>query len=717
MNQPRSRATRPRRSRACHLRRRTRRYLIASVASALLCGFLVGLIALRVTSSVADVNGCVIVTNPTPTTHTSCRGAQLSHTSLAGTNLSYADLSGAQLIGSNLAGATLAHAALTDIDATGADLSGVHASGVNLAHARLTTANLSNADLSYSYALTADLTGGTLAGARFLNANFSATLLSPGANRNVAATSAAGALVSFPSQGSLSGAVPGGCDHSSGATFGIGTATVTCTIRDSHGNAAMGTFVVRVTSVPAAPAALNATPGNSQVTLQWQARSDHGRPFTGYSITPFLGSTAQPPRAIATPGSTTATITGLTNGKKYTFTIAAVNAHGRGPSSAPTAALVIGTPTAAAITSIIPGNARATLAWSAPAMANGSAVTGYTVTPFVGSTAQPKITTAGGPTSLTVTGLTNARAYTFAVAAINARGTGPDSRPSAAVTVGAPAAPSLRIANPGSTTANVRWVAPANNGSAIISYSITTYTGGYVEGTTTAPASAISATVPGLAVGGHYTFTVTAKNGAGEGPASSMTGSVVVGTPTAPRGPAATPGNTTLALSWTAPVSANGSPITGYVVTPYVNGVRGAPRVLNSAKTTQTLSGLTNGRTYVFRVAAMNTVGTGIPSSPTTPVTVGTPTRPTALIATKGVALAILKWATPTSNNGSSITGYVIKPYIEGVAQPPRSFASTVTTQTVAGLISGTSYTFKVAATNGNGVGIQSFASNSIVPG
>ena len=687
------------------MRRRTRGCLIAASASALLCGVLVGAIALRATSSAAVVNGCVIVTNPTPTTHTSCPGAQLSHTSLAGTNLSYADLSGAQLIGSNLAGATLADAALSDIDATGADLSGVHASGVNLAHARLTTANLSNADLSYSYAPTADLTGGTLAGARFLNANFSATLLSPGANRNVPATSASGALVSFPSQGSLSGAVPGGCDHSSGATFGIGAATVTCTIRDSHGNAAMGAFVVRVTSVPAAPADLNATPGNSQVTLQWQARSDHGRPFTGYSITPFLGSTAQPPRAIATSGNTTATIAGLVNAKKYTFTIAAVNALGRGPSSAPTAALIIGTPTAAAITSIVPGNARATLAWSAPATANGSAVTGYTVTPFVGSTAQPKITTAGG-TSLTVTGMANARAYTFTVAAINARGTGPDSQPSAAVIVGAPAAPSLRIANPGSTTATVRWAAPADNGSAIIGYSITTYIGGYVEGTTT---------IRSLALPGH-TFTVIAQNGAGKGPASPMTGAVVVGTPTAPRGPAATSGNTTLALSWTAPVSENGSPITGYVVTPYVNGVRGAPRIFNSTMTTQTLSGLTNGRTYVVRVAAMNTVGTGIPSSPTTPVTVGTPSRPTALIATKGVALAIVKWATPTSNNGSSITGYVITPYIGGVAQRPRSFASTVTTQTVAGLISGKSYTFKVAATNGNGIGMQSFASNSVVP-
>ena len=338
------------------------------------------------------------------------------------------------------------------------------------------------------------------------------------------------------------------------------------------------------------------------------------------------------------------------------------------------------------------------------------------MTQFVGSSATRTITT-GTATSLTVTGLTNGQTPTFTVAAINGRGTGPPSQASSVVTVGAPAA-STANASSGSTTATITWTAPANNGSAILSYSITTYIGGYVAGTTTAPASATSFTIPGLSVGVDYTFTVAAKNGVGTGPASHMTAAVDIGTPTAPNGPTATPGNSAIRLSWNPPASANGSPITGYVVTRYVNGVQVAQRAFNATTTTQTLGALINGQTYVFRGAAMNAVGTGIPSFPTTPVTAGTPVRPTGITAAKGATTttAVVKWVAPSVTNGSPIIGYVVTPYLAGTAQATRTFASTATKETVGGLIGGKSYTFKVAATNGNGIGVQSFASNAIVP-
>ena len=70
-----------------------------------------------------------------------------------------------------------------------------------------------------------------------------------------------------------------------------------------------------------------------------------------------------------------------------------------------------------------------------PSGDGGSAITGYTVTPYLGSTAQTPMQVSGGSTtSATVTGLTNGKAYTFAVAAINSVGTGSASAPSAAAT-------------------------------------------------------------------------------------------------------------------------------------------------------------------------------------------------------------------------------------------------------------------------------------------
>jgi hypothetical protein len=77
----------------------------------------------------------------------------------------------------------------------------------------------------------------------------------------------------------------------------------------------------------------------------------------------------------------------------------------------------------------------ATVTWTAPSN-GGSAITGYTVTPFIGTTAQTPTTITGSPpaTSTTITGLTNGTAYTFTVTATNAIGTGPASSASNAVT-------------------------------------------------------------------------------------------------------------------------------------------------------------------------------------------------------------------------------------------------------------------------------------------
>jgi hypothetical protein len=98
----------------------------------------------------------------------------------------------------------------------------------------------------------------------------------------------------------------------------------------------------------------------------------------------------------------------------------------------PAAATAPAAPTAV---TAIAGNASATVSWTAPSN-GGSAITSYTVTPFIGAAAQAPVTVTGNPpaTTTTVTGLTNGTSYTFKVTATNAIGTGPASAPSNAVT-------------------------------------------------------------------------------------------------------------------------------------------------------------------------------------------------------------------------------------------------------------------------------------------
>ncbi len=235
-------------------------------------------------------------------------------------------------------------------------------------------------------------------------------------------TSSPGGLTASADAGETEATVTG---LSNGTAY---TFTVTATNVAGPGALSVASEPVTPRSAPGAPTGVSATAGDGQATVSWTApASDGGSAITGYTVTSSPGGLT----ASADAGETEATVTGLTNGTAYTFTVTAANVAGDGaPSAASSAVTPFGKPAKPAAPAVVAGNQQVTVSWTPPA-ANGSPLTGYTIT---GSPGVAPVTVGAGVTQVVVRGLVNDRAYTFTVTATNVAGASEASSPSAAAT-------------------------------------------------------------------------------------------------------------------------------------------------------------------------------------------------------------------------------------------------------------------------------------------
>ena len=423
-----------------------------------------------------------------------------------------------------------------------------------------------------------------------------------------------------------------------------------------------------VGAVPGAPTGATAAVGNAQATITFTAPASNG----GYPITTYT-ATASPGGQTGTcagPVACAITVSGLTNGTAYTFTVTATNSAGTGVASAASNSVAPpGTPPSApAIDTASAGNAQMSVTFTPGAIGTGTLVN-YTA--YCSDGAAGKSGT-GTTSPIAVTGLTNGVTYTCWVKTTSTAGTSPWSGASntAMPTGTVPGAPTGATVVPGTGQATVTFTAPANNGgSSITVYTATSNPGGFV-GTCAGP-TACTITVPGLTNGTAYTFTVTATNIVGTGAASAVSNSVTPQTsssPGAPTGLAATAGYASISVAFT-PGSV-GVPSTPLTYTAYCStGVTG---VGNTGATSPiVVSGLTPGVTYTCWAKATNPTGTSawsvasntaVPLVP--PVTV--PGAPVIGTATAGNAQATVTFTAPASNGGAAITTYT------GTASPSR---------------------------------------------
>ena len=182
-----------------------------------------------------------------------------------------------------------------------------------------------------------------------------------------------------------------------------------------------------------------------------------------------------------------------------------------------------------------------------------------------------------------------------------------------------PGAPTIGAATAGDATASVTWTPPGSDGgSAITGYTVTALDSASTPvGTVTVAANISTATVTGLINGIAVKLQVQASNLLGTGPASGLSNAVTPAAPaTVPGSPvigAATAGDASATVNWTAPPN-GGSAITGFSVR-VVNattGVQVGP-LLPAAPGAASLNvtGLVNGTGVSFQVQATNAAGAG----------------------------------------------------------------------------------------------------------
>jgi autotransporter-associated beta strand protein len=350
---------------------------------------------------------------------------------------------------------------------------------------------------------------------------------------------------------------------------------------------------------PDVATALTATAGNGQVNLSWTA-SERG---TSYTIMRGTGSGNETTMVANNVTGTTYTDMGVTNGVTYYYVVVAVTSTGGSSpnSNEASAAPVPPVPSAPAGLFAGPANGEALLTWQPSPNATSYIVLRGTASGGETTVAASNVTTD----SYNNNGLANGTTYYYVVEAANLSGaSGASNEASVIPTTSGPATPTNLAALPGDGAVELNWTVSAEAGSYIILRG--TASGVYTSSITISAASTsyLDTTVTN---GTIYYYVVEASNANGTtGNSNQVTVLPASNPPLAPTGLTATGSNQQISLAWNASTGA-----TGYtLVRGTTSGVYPVTLAADGAGRTYIDTGLLNGTTYYYAVAAVDLGGT-----------------------------------------------------------------------------------------------------------
>lgn len=455
-----------------------------------------------------------------------------------------------------------------------------------------------------------------------------------------------------------------------------------------------------IVTIPPNPIAISATGTNqNSFTAIWNSstsatsyRLDVSADNFGTFVTGYNNKTVT---------GTSDPVTGLNPNTTYKYRVRAVNASGTsGNSNEISQITVTATPVASAATTI--SQTGFTANWNAVAGAIGykldvSDNAGFSS--FVAGFSNKDVV----PNNSLVTGLSSGVTYYYRVRSYNSAGTSPNSNTISQITIPAiPVATSATL--PTQAQFNANWISATGATSYRLDVSSDGFTS-FVSGFNDRIVSGITELVTGLNPGVTYQYRVRAVNTAGVSGNSNIVAQITI--PASPVPSASDPSQTGFKINWTSVTGA-----VDYTVDlsqdNFATLLAGYPK--NESTVSHTVTGLSPGTMYQYRVRSRNTAGTSPNSSTFNQITI--PANPVALAYSPVDATSfIANWEVVNGADGYEIdVSLSDKNFAPNILNYNAKQVPNIGDYQVNGLTPSTAYRYRVRAYNSAGVSDNSLS-------